>query len=104
MTVSMQCQVLNTFCLRKNTNKKQSHQKHKQKTQLSFPRSLSPSQLVVHQKPSPQSKLEALCNVVDELETSVKRGVTIDDPKIFASLLETCFGLEAIEQGIRIHR
>ncbi|PWA87604.1 tetratricopeptide-like helical domain-containing protein [Artemisia annua] len=99
MAVSMQCQVLNTFCLRKNTNKKQSYQKHKQNTQLSFPKSSSPSQLVVRQKPSRQSKLEALCNVVDELETSVKRGITIDDPKIFASLLETCYGLEAIEQG-----
>ncbi|PWA49433.1 tetratricopeptide-like helical domain-containing protein [Artemisia annua] len=104
MAISMQCQVLNTFCLRKNTNKKQSYQKHKQNTQLSFPKSSSPSQLVVHQKPSPQSKLEALCNVVDELETSFKRGIIIDDPKIFASLLETCYGLEAIEQGIRIHR
>ncbi|KAL4575937.1 hypothetical protein LXL04_012024 [Taraxacum kok-saghyz] len=98
MAVSMQCQILNAFSLKKNTNNKKYQNK-----ELSLPNS-SPTKLLVHQKPYPQTKLQALANVVDDLEASVKNGIRIDDPSMFSSLLETCFRLEAVEQGIRIHR
>ncbi|KAJ0729998.1 hypothetical protein HanOQP8_Chr07g0266131 [Helianthus annuus] len=103
MAMSMHYQLINTFCLKKDTNKKPNPKQQTQFTQLSFPKS-SPTQLLTHQNPSTQTKLEALTNVVQDLETSVKNGINIDDPRIFSSLLETCYRLQAIELGIRIHR
>ncbi|KAK1421395.1 hypothetical protein QVD17_23696 [Tagetes erecta] len=99
MANSMQCQLLNTFCLNNKPNPK--HQI--QSTHLSIPKS-PPTQLLTHQNPSQVTKLQALYKIVHDLETSVKNGILIDDPKIFSSLLETCYRLEAIELGIRIHR
>ncbi|KAI3519550.1 hypothetical protein L1887_08758 [Cichorium endivia] len=96
----MQCQILNAFCLKKNTNNKRNINKN---TEFSLSKS-SPTQFIVHQKPPPQTKLQALANVVDDIEASVKNGIQIEDPSMFSSLLETCFRLEAVEQGIRIHR
>ncbi|KAJ9539722.1 hypothetical protein OSB04_026228 [Centaurea solstitialis] len=103
---SNSCQILNTFCFKKNTNnKKQNQQKHNQISKFSLPKSKpSPPQLLTYQKPSPRTKLQALANVVDDLEASIKNGVNIDDPRIFSSLLETCFQLQAVEHGFRIHR
>ncbi|KAM0069185.1 putative tetratricopeptide-like helical domain superfamily [Helianthus debilis subsp. tardiflorus] len=104
MAMSMHYQLINTFCLNKDTNKKPNRKLQTPITQLSFPKS-SPTQLLLtHQNPSIQTKLEALYNVVQDLETSVKNGLNIDDPRIFSSLLETCYRLQAIELGIRIHR
>ncbi|XP_035831310.1 pentatricopeptide repeat-containing protein At4g25270, chloroplastic [Helianthus annuus] len=104
MAIGMHYQLINTFCLNKDTNKKPNRKQQTQFTQLSFPKS-SPTQLLLtHQNPSTQTKLEALYNVVQDLETSVKNGINIDDPRIFSSLLETCYRLQAIELGIRIHR
>ncbi|KAI3704920.1 hypothetical protein L1987_75149 [Smallanthus sonchifolius] len=103
MATRIQCQVLNPFCFNKDTNNKPNKKQQNQITQISFPKS-SPTQLLTHQKPTPQTKLEALNNIVDDLEASVKNGIVIDDPQIFSSLLETCYRLQAIEQGIRIHR
>nr|XP_043631680.1 pentatricopeptide repeat-containing protein At4g25270, chloroplastic [Erigeron canadensis] len=102
MAVSMQCQVLHTYCIKKDRNKKPYKQNQNQITILSLPKS-SPTQLVINQSPYPQTKLQALDKVVKELETSVKNGINIDDPHIFSSLLETCFHLDAVKQGIRIH-
>ncbi|CAH1423936.1 unnamed protein product [Lactuca virosa] len=93
VTSIIQCQILNAFSFNKNQN---------QIKKLSLAK-LSPTQLLVNQKRCPQTKLEALANVVDDLEAAVKNGIQIDDPSMFSSLLETCFRLEAVEQGIRIH-
>lgn len=51
----------------------------------------------------PQTKLEALETVISNLEVTVKNGSDIYDPQIFASLLETCFQLQAVDHGIRVH-
>ncbi|KAJ8771394.1 hypothetical protein K2173_026571 [Erythroxylum novogranatense] len=67
----------------------------------SFPKS-SPTPLLVNNNPYPQTKLEALETVVNDLESSMEKGIFID-PHIFASLLEACYKLNAIQQGIRIH-
>ncbi|XP_024960502.1 pentatricopeptide repeat-containing protein At4g25270, chloroplastic [Cynara cardunculus var. scolymus] len=103
MAVSMQCQTLNAFCFKKDTKKKRNQREQNQISEFSLPRS-SPTQLLIYQKPSPRTKLQALGNVVDDLEASIKDGIKIDDPSMFSSLLETCFNLEAVEQGVRIHR
>ncbi|KAL8226764.1 hypothetical protein R6Q57_016596 [Mikania cordata] len=103
MAINMQCQILNVFCLKKQANKKPNQEKENQVTDVLFPKS-TPTQVLMHHKPVPQNKLEALNNIIDDLETSVKKGIVIDDPRIFSSLLETCYRLEAIDLGIRIHR
>ncbi|KAJ8772117.1 hypothetical protein K2173_027294 [Erythroxylum novogranatense] len=51
----------------------------------SFPKS-SPTPLLVNNNPYPQTKLEALETVVNDLESSMEKGIFID-PHIFASLL-----------------
>ncbi|CAN1842686.1 Pentatricopeptide repeat-containing protein At4g25270, chloroplastic [Linum perenne] len=67
---------------------------------LSFPKS-SPTPILRERIPS--TKLEALDKVVNEIETSVQKGIHMD-AETFASLLETCYRLGSIEHGIRIHR
>ncbi|KDP22405.1 hypothetical protein JCGZ_26236 [Jatropha curcas] len=69
---------------------------------LSFPNS-SPTPLLIKQKPYTLTKLEALENVVKDIESSVEKGIKIDT-QIFSSLLETCYQLDAIGHGIRIHQ
>ncbi|KAK7404234.1 hypothetical protein VNO78_04945 [Psophocarpus tetragonolobus] len=59
--------------------------------------------LIIHHRPHPRTKLEALEQVVKDIEGSVEKGIRID-PEIYASLLETCFRLQAIDHGIRVHR
>ncbi|XP_024927939.2 pentatricopeptide repeat-containing protein At4g25270, chloroplastic [Ziziphus jujuba] len=58
--------------------------------------------LLIKQKPS-QTKLEALDVVVKDIEASVDNGIDVD-VEIFSSLLETCYRLQAIQYGVRIHR
>ncbi|XP_071734315.1 pentatricopeptide repeat-containing protein At4g25270, chloroplastic [Rutidosis leptorrhynchoides] len=101
--ISLQCQIITAICSKKQPNKKHYQQKHNQITKSPFLNSSPPTQLIIQQKQLPQTKLEALYNVINEVETSIKKGIKIDDPHIYSSLLETCFRLNAIEQGIRIH-
>ncbi|XP_057475600.1 pentatricopeptide repeat-containing protein At4g25270, chloroplastic [Actinidia eriantha] len=82
--------------------KKQKHINQSPKTKFSFPRSY-PTPLLINPKPHPKTKLEALDGIVNDLESSVEKGIRLD-PQTFASLLETCFQLQAIEYGFRIHR
>ncbi|KAL2555989.1 Pentatricopeptide repeat-containing protein [Forsythia ovata] len=94
-------------CLNKNTTRKQ-NKRHNQtyqnpKPKLHFPKS-SPTPLLTSQKIHSHTKLEALEIVITKIEASVKNGVQINDPHIFASLLETCFHLKAIDHGIKIHK
>ncbi|XP_059666974.1 pentatricopeptide repeat-containing protein At4g25270, chloroplastic [Cornus florida] len=85
-----------------NKQKKQKQSHPNQKNKLSFPKS-SPTPLLINQKPYPKTKLQALDAVVDDLESSIDNGIEVET-HIFASLLETCFRLQAIDHGIRIHR
>ncbi|XP_031382988.1 pentatricopeptide repeat-containing protein At4g25270, chloroplastic [Punica granatum] len=92
---------------RKQTDQKngrylsQRHKKQRSST-LSFRKS-SPTPLLINHKPSPQTKLEALDAVINDLESSINNGITIDT-QTYASLLETCYRLRALDQGVRINR
>ncbi|XP_074319593.1 pentatricopeptide repeat-containing protein At4g25270, chloroplastic [Silene latifolia] len=60
--------------------------------------------ILIPQTPLNQTKLQALDAVVHDLEeASLKKGINVDT-QTFSSLLETCFKLNAIDHGIRIHR
>ena len=69
---------------------------------LSFPKPKS-TPFLIHHRPHPKTKLEALEQVIKDLEASVEKGIKID-PEIYASLLETCYRFQAILHGIRVHR
>ncbi|KAJ7949598.1 Pentatricopeptide repeat-containing protein [Quillaja saponaria] len=91
---------------RSKKNKKQKQQEQKQirrnkTTTYSFPKP-TPTPLLINHKPYTQTKFQALDAVVEDLQSSVDKGITIDI-EIFASLLETCYRLQAIDHGIRIH-
>ncbi|XP_061341248.1 pentatricopeptide repeat-containing protein At4g25270, chloroplastic [Gastrolobium bilobum] len=92
---------------KKNTDKNKSRKLRKWETQersntLSFPKP-KPTPLIIHHKPYNQTKLQALEQVLADLEASVENGIRID-PEIYASLLETCYHLQAFHYGIRVHR
>ncbi|KAG8381488.1 hypothetical protein BUALT_Bualt06G0127000 [Buddleja alternifolia] len=70
-------------------------------TKTPFPKSY-PTPLLTHQNTQHHSKLQALEAVINKLQSSLKNGIEINDPQIFASLLETCFQLKAIDHGIKI--
>ncbi|KAG6411628.1 hypothetical protein SASPL_129712 [Salvia splendens] len=69
---------------------------------LPFPKS-HPTPLLLQRRLPPQSKKQALENIITDLESSAKNGIELNDPQIFASLLESCFQLEAIDYGVRVH-
>ncbi|XP_009794283.1 pentatricopeptide repeat-containing protein At4g25270, chloroplastic [Nicotiana sylvestris] len=73
------------------------------KTHISLPKSRQ-TQLIFNQRSPPKTKIEALETVISKLESTVSNGTEVNDPQIFASLLETCFNLQAIDHGIRVHR
>ncbi|KAK7312075.1 hypothetical protein VNO77_35639 [Canavalia gladiata] len=96
-----------SLCSQKKTNKTKSRKQRwweikKRSNALSFPKPKS-TPLLIHHRPYPQTKSEALEQVVTDLEGSVEKGIRID-PEIYASLLETCYRLQAIHHGIRVHR
>ncbi|XP_050223583.1 pentatricopeptide repeat-containing protein At4g25270, chloroplastic [Mercurialis annua] len=68
----------------------------------SFPVS-PPTPLLINPQTYTQTKLQALDNVVEDLEASVKKGIKIDT-QILSSLLETCYRLNSIDHGVRVHR
>ncbi|KAL3524175.1 hypothetical protein ACH5RR_017009 [Cinchona calisaya] len=90
---------------RKKTTKKQKLKQINQnaKPKLPFPKS-NPTPLLTNQKNYPYTRLQALEVVINDLETSIKRGLEISDPHIFASLLETCFNLQAFDHVVPLHR
>ncbi|KAK9292666.1 hypothetical protein L1049_020644 [Liquidambar formosana] len=85
----------------KKQKRKQIYQNTKTNNR-SFPKS-SPTPLLINHKPYSQTKFQALDAVVDDLEASINDGIKVDT-QIFSSLLETCYNLQAIDHGIRIHR
>ncbi|KAK6155841.1 hypothetical protein DH2020_010089 [Rehmannia glutinosa] len=87
----------------KKKNEKHDMIYRNKKTNLHFPKS-HPTPLLPDQTTRPESKIQALETVINKLESSVKNGIVINDPQIFASLLETCFQLKAIDYGIKIHK
>uniref|UniRef100_A0A2P2Q3I4 Pentatricopeptide repeat-containing protein At4g25270ic n=1 Tax=Rhizophora mucronata TaxID=61149 RepID=A0A2P2Q3I4_RHIMU len=82
--------------------KQKQYQRNLNGFHLSFPKS-SLTPILIKRKPLAQTKLQALENVVNDVQSSREKGVYVD-PQIFSSLLETCYQLNAIELGIRIHR
>jgi pentatricopeptide repeat protein len=86
----------------KEKHKQTQFQKNLNKRTLSFPKS-SPTPLLINHRPPPQTQLEALENVIKDLQSSMEKGIRIDT-QIFSSLLETCYRLNAIELGVKIHR
>ncbi|KAK7854848.1 pentatricopeptide repeat-containing protein [Quercus suber] len=117
MATSLQVQQLTVLYCSSNSKKikkqkqltqQQQQQQQKQKqihqynNKISF-RKPTPTPLLINQKPYTQTKTQALDSVVNDLEASVERGIKIDI-EIFSSLLETCYHLQAIDHGIRIHR
>ncbi|CAK9159106.1 unnamed protein product [Ilex paraguariensis] len=84
----------------KQQKQKQIHQNTKPKISIPKP---SPTPLLIIQKPQSQTKLQALDDIVTNLEASLKNRIQIDT-QIFSSLLEACFRLQSIDHGIRIHR
>lgn len=85
----------------KQIHKNRNRNKSNNASVVSF-RKPSPTPLLIKQKPT-HTKLEALDAVVKDLEASVGNGIDVD-VEIFSSLLETCYHLQAIQYGIRIHR
>ncbi|KAM7271283.1 hypothetical protein ACFE04_030497 [Oxalis oulophora] len=71
------------------------------KNTLSYPPSTLTPLLITH-KPYPQSKIQALDSVIDDVASSIEKGITID-VEIFDSLLDTCINFKAFDQGIRVH-
>ncbi|KAK4777272.1 hypothetical protein SAY87_017459 [Trapa incisa] len=85
-------------------DRKNGHLHHKQFRYTPPYRRSSPTPLLINNnKPSPQNKLEALETILNDVESSIKNGVMIDT-ETYASLLETCYRLRALDQGVRIHR
>nr|GMD50042.1 pentatricopeptide repeat-containing protein At4g25270, chloroplastic [Ipomoea batatas] len=83
----------------------QKRHKHRQRDNLKskFQKPLS-TPLLVNSRNQPQSKFQALDKILGDIEASFNNGVEIDDPSIFASLLEACFHLQAFNHTARIHR
>ncbi|KAI4332633.1 hypothetical protein L6164_017525 [Bauhinia variegata] len=95
------------FCSSKSRESKklkqlQRREIQKGKNTLPFPKP-TPTPLIIHHEPYKQTKFEALDAVVKDLEASIEKGIKIDT-EIYASLLETCYRLQAIDYGIRVHR
>ncbi|XP_057952778.1 pentatricopeptide repeat-containing protein At4g25270, chloroplastic [Malania oleifera] len=86
----------------KSNQHKQFHRKTKTNT-TPFPKSF-PTPLLINQRPSAQTKLQALDALLNDLEKSISDGVKVSDPQLFASLLESCFHLQAIDYGVRVHQ
>ncbi|PNY04008.1 pentatricopeptide repeat-containing protein chloroplastic-like [Trifolium pratense] len=92
---------------KKNTDNKKLKKQRKWETQkskniFSYPQP-KPTPLLIHQQPYPQTKIQALEQVLNDLEASLEKGIKIDT-EIYASLLETCYRFGAIQHGIRLHR
>lgn len=71
-------------------------------TSLSFTKP-SPTPLLIEKQSIHRTQLEALDSVITDLETSAQKGISLTEPEIFASLLETCYSLRAIDHGVRVH-
>lgn len=106
-----ECSSINILSLvytaKKNTDNKKLKKLRKWDTQkskntFSYPKP-KPTPLLIHQQPYPQTKFQALEQVLNDLEASLEKGIQIDT-EIYASLLETCYRFQAINHGIRLHR
>ncbi|KOM58689.1 hypothetical protein LR48_Vigan11g172300 [Vigna angularis] len=91
----------------KNNNKNKTWKERRLEGQerrnaLRYPKPKS-NPLLIHHRPPPKTQLEALEQVITNLEDSIEKGIRIDT-EIYASLLEICYRLQAIRLGIRLHR
>jgi len=95
------------YTAKKNTDNKKLKKLRKWDTQkskntFSYPKP-KPTPLLIHQQQYPQTKFQAIEQVLNDLEASLEKGIKID-LEIYASLLETCYRFGAIHHGIRLHR
>ncbi|XP_028797335.1 pentatricopeptide repeat-containing protein At4g25270, chloroplastic-like [Neltuma alba] len=90
------------LCASKAKKQRKQWRIQENKSTLSFPKP-RPTPLLVNHEPYTQTKSQALEEIVRDLESSVDKGIKID-AEIYASLLETCYHLQAIDHGIRVHR
>ncbi|KAI5670252.1 hypothetical protein M9H77_10616 [Catharanthus roseus] len=88
---------------KKNPGKRKQIRPSRRKPKLRFPKSF-PTPLLIDQTSYPRTKLQALESVISKLETSIKDEIYVNDTRIFATLLETCFELQSYDHVIRIHR
>ncbi|KAL6004888.1 hypothetical protein ACLOJK_005445 [Asimina triloba] len=110
---TLQAHPLNSFCFcrAKKAKKLQRRQqrdgpqkKFTTRTDLpSFGKPSSPTPLLISQTSQPHTKHQKLDEIVREIKASQDRGVQIE-PKLFSSLLETCFQIQSLDHGIVLHR
>ncbi|KAK0594903.1 hypothetical protein LWI29_001717 [Acer saccharum] len=101
-SLPLHCASKNRRSNREKLRKQKLFSENKKTAFSSYPKS-TPTPLFIHHKPLSQTKLQALDAVIKDLEISIQNGITIE-VEIFASLLETCFQLRAIDLGIKLHR
>lgn len=77
---------------------------HIKRNNLNYPSSYPTPLLLTKQNPKTQTKIQALESVVRDLEQAALRSGISVDTQTFCSLLETCYKLNAIDHGVRIHR
>ncbi|KAI9081548.1 hypothetical protein K1719_036434 [Acacia pycnantha] len=90
------------LCSSKAKKQRKQWRNQENKSTLSFPKT-RPTPLLINHEPYTQTKSQALEEIVRDLESSVDKGIKID-AEIYASLLETCYHLQATDHGIRVHR
>ncbi|XP_055826661.1 pentatricopeptide repeat-containing protein At4g25270, chloroplastic [Solanum dulcamara] len=100
MALTLQQNIPITMNFRSGNSKQSRENPKSRRTSLQKSRQ---TQLDFNQQIPTRTKLEALETVITKIEVTVKNGTDIYDPQIFASLLETCFQLQAIDHGIRVH-
>nr|AYM00563.1 pentatricopeptide repeat protein [Salvia miltiorrhiza] len=105
LCVNPPCSITSFSCSAAKRKDKKHDPTYRNKTPRSLPfRKSHPTPLLIQRKLHPQSKKQALENVISELESSAENGMKFNDPQIFASLLESCYQLEAIDCGVRVHK
>ncbi|KAH9678313.1 pentatricopeptide repeat-containing protein [Citrus sinensis] len=100
--VIIHCGSKNKRSRKQRRQKQQQISRNRITTFSSYPKS-SPTPLLTNQKAFPKTKLQALDSIIQDLESSVQNGITVQT-ETFASLLETCYQLKAVEHGIKLHR
>ncbi|XP_027103935.1 pentatricopeptide repeat-containing protein At4g25270, chloroplastic-like [Coffea arabica] len=97
------CRPLSSSSNEKTSKKQKLRQNYhpRARTKLRFP---APNPTPLLAKNYPRTKLQALEFVINEIESSIEKGIEVNDTHIFASLLETCFDLHAFDHALRIRR
>ncbi|KAG9452431.1 hypothetical protein H6P81_005335 [Aristolochia fimbriata] len=93
-----------SLCFSRSSSKRLKNRRRGHGSRTHFPSSSSPpTPLLINQTPTIQTKHQALDQVIEDLRSSLSRGVKVE-PQIFSSLLETCFRLKSLHHGVQVHR